>query len=491
MASSTQFLAFDLGAESGRAVLGTLRSGILDVTEVHRFVNEPVRQNGSLHWDVLRLWYEIKRGLDRAAAGHIDSVGVDAWGCDYALLGECGTLVQNPYHYRDARTDGVMEEVFTRVSREEIYAITGIQFLPFNTLYQLYAACRATPRLVDAADAFGTIPDLVNFWLTGNITSEFTNATTTQFVDARTRGWATDLLRALDIPTRLLPQLVEPGTVIGAIAGDAPAAVVGTPVVAPACHDTGSAVAAVSADAHRAFISSGTWSLLGTELTAPVITPQSRELNFTNEGGVDGTTRLLKNIGGMWLLQSCRRDWAAQGLELDYEKLLALARDCQPAFRSLFDPDHGSFLHPPSMVQAIAAYCRDTGQPAPEHPAAYARAILESLAFKYRVVLESMERLTGIAITEIRIVGGGSRNRLLNQFTADATGRDVIAGPVEASALGNIAMQMVATGAAGSLAEARVVIERSFPVERFQPIESERWLSHYSRFHEYLEHTCV
>ena len=350
MASSSQFLAFDLGAESGRAVLGKLRAGVLDVTEIHRFGNEPVRQNGSLHWDVLRLWLEIKRGLERASSERVASVGVDAWGCDYALLGERGTLVQNPYHYRDARTDGVMEEVFTRVPRDDIYDVTGIQFLPFNTLYQLYAACRATPRLIDAANAFGTIPDLVNFWLTGSITAEFTNATTTQFVDARTRTWATGLLNELGMPTRLLPRLVEPGTVIGSIIGDAPASLVGTPVVAPACHDTGSAVAAVPRRRAPRLLSSGTWSLLGTELASPVITPRARELNFTNEGGVDGTTRLLKNIAGLWLLQACRRDWAAQGHDLAYDELLTLAREHQPPFRSLFDPDHGAFLHPSSMV---------------------------------------------------------------------------------------------------------------------------------------------
>jgi rhamnulokinase len=491
MASSAHFLAFDLGAESGRAMLGRLHSGVLEVSEIHRFVNEPVRQNGSLHWDVLRLWLEIKRGLERASSETIESVGVDAWGCDYALVGEQGVLLQNPYHYRDKRTDGVMEDVFTRVTAEEIYAVTGIQFLPFNTLYQLYAACRATPRLIAAATTFGTIPDLVNFWLTGEMTAEFTNATTTQFVDARTRSWATGLLTTLGVPTRLLPRVVEPGTVVGKIVGDAPASLIGTEVVAPACHDTGSAVAAVRADGHRAFISSGTWSLLGTELRAPVITPRARELNFTNEGGVCGSTRLLKNIAGLWLLQSCRRDWAEQGLQLGYEDLLTLARDQKPAFRSLFDPDHAGFLHPKSMVSAIAAYCRDTGQPEPNGPPGYARAILESLAFKYRVVLESMEQLTGIAITEIRIVGGGSRNRLLNQFTADSTGRVVVAGPVEASALGNIAMQMVATGAVSSLAEARLIIERSFPVERFEPIDPHRWESHYRRFHEYLEPTCV
>ena len=487
------FLAFDLGAESGRAVLGGLHGGVLDVREIHRFVNEPVRQNGSLHWDVLRLWLEIKRGLDAVAVTGqpIASIGVDAWGCDYALVGERGALLQNPYHYRDKRTDGVMESVFERVPAEQIYDVTGIQFLPFNTLYQLYAACRDTPRMVEAATTFGTIPDLINFWLTGEMAAEFTNATTTQFVDARTRTWALDLLRTLDLPTRILPTIVESGTVIGTVLGDAPDALRGTPVVAPACHDTGSAVAAVSAGGHRAFISSGTWSLLGTELTSPVITPRARELNFTNEGGVLGTTRLLKNIAGLWLLQSCRRNWAEQGVNLDYEELLALARAHQSSFRSLFDPDHGAFLHPRSMVTAIAEYCRETGQPEPDGPAGYARAILESLAFKYRVVLESMERLTGIPITEVRIVGGGSRNRLLNQFTADSTGRTVIAGPVEASALGNIAMQMVATGVVGSLDDARRIIERSFPVERFEPIEPDRWNEHYRRFHEYLEPTCV
>ncbi len=306
-------------------MLGRLRAGVLDVSEIHRFVNEPVRQNGSLHWDVLRIWLEIKQGMERAAGTPIESVGVDAWGCDYALVGEQGVLLQNPYHYRDRRTDGIMEAVFERVPADEIYAVTGIQFLPFNTLYQLYAACRATPRLIDAATSFGTIPDLLNYWLTGEMTAEFTNATTTQFIDARTRSWATDLLQALDVPTRILPQVVEPGTVVGSIGIDAHPSLHGTRVVAPACHDTGSAVAAVCADGHRAFLSSGTWSLLGTELDAPVITPRARELNFTNEGGVYGTTRLLKNIAGLWLLQACRRNWAEQGFHFAYEELLALA----------------------------------------------------------------------------------------------------------------------------------------------------------------------
>ena len=307
---SAHFLAFDLGAESGRAIVGRLRANVLDIREIHRFPNEPVRQNGSLQWDILRLWHEMRRSFDKVDGPRIDSLGVDTWGCDYALLGERGELLQNPFHYRDSRTDGVMEAVCKRLSADEIYGVTGIQFLPFNTLYQLYAACQQTPRMIDAADTVVTIPDLLNYWLTGSLVAEYTNATTTQFVDARSRSWAKELLDALDIPTRLLPPIVEPGVLIGRLKSDVSQPFAGTPVVAPACHDTGSAVASVPAGRRRAFLSSGTWSLLGTEVDQPIITARSRELNFTNEGGVSGTTRLLKNIGGLWLLQSCRRGWA-------------------------------------------------------------------------------------------------------------------------------------------------------------------------------------
>jgi rhamnulokinase len=298
-------------------------------------------------------------------------------------------------------------------------------------------------------------------------------------------------LSALDIPTRLLPPLVDAGTVLGPLVRDVSASLAGTPVVAPACHDTGSAVASVQCGGTSAFLSSGTWSLLGTELPAPIVTPKARDLNFTNEGGVCGTVRLLKNIGGLWLLQSCRRHWAASGHDYAYEDLLAAARDEHLSFRSLIDPDYHAFLHPENMVATIADYCRQTGQPEPTAPPEYSRSILESLAFKYRAVLESLETLTGKRFEEIRVVGGGSRNRLLNQFTADATGRTVVAGPVEATALGNIAMQMLATGAVASLAEARLIIERSFPVERFEPLAADRWDSQYRRFQEYVEFTCA
>jgi rhamnulokinase len=488
---TAHFLAFDLGAESGRAMLGTLDRGVLGVREIHRFGNEPVRQNGSLQWDILHLWQEMRRALERDAATGLDSIGVDSWGVDYALIGERGNLLENPYHYRDRRTSGVMDEVFERVSRERIYAITGIQFLPINTIYQLYAACRATPALVDAARALMTIPDLLNYWLTGAMTSEYTVATTTQFIDARTRTWATRMLDEIGLPTRLLQPLVQPGTKLGTVQAGVSRTRAGTPVVAPACHDTASAVASVSASGNTAFLSSGTWSLLGTELCEPVITARALALNFTNEGGVCGTTRLLKNIGGLWLLQSCRRYWKSQGRDLPYDALVAAAGDEQWAFRSLIDPDYPPFLNPANMPATIAEYCRMTGQPEPEQPAAFARAILESLAFKYRAVLESLEELTGRHFDEIRMVGGGSRNRLLKQWTADATGRSVTAGPAEATALGNIGLQMMATGAAGSLLEARAVIDRSFPVERFEPVAADRWDLHYRRFQHYVEFTCA
>ena len=488
---TNRFLAFDLGAESGRAILGQLTGGVLDLTELCRFPNEPVRYAGQLHWDVSRLWLEMQRGLDRVSGPSLDSVAVDTWGCDYALLGERGTLLENPFSYRDARTDGVMQAINDRLGARTVYEATGIQFLPFNTIYQLYAACRATPRLIAAADALVTIPDLLNFWLSGELRCEYTNATTTAMVDARSRSWATGLLDSLDLPTRLLQPLVEPGSVVGTITGNACAGREGTPVIVPACHDTASAVASVDAGGTSAFLSSGTWSLLGTERPAPIVSDRTRELNFTNEGGVDGTTRLLKNIGGLWLLQSCRRTWARQGKTYNYDELLTAAGQHGPGFTSLFDPDHRAFLHPDDMVEAIATYCRQTGQAEPAGPGGYVRAILESLAFKYRQVLESLEEVTGTRFATIRIVGGGSRNRLLNQFTANATGRAVVAGPVEATALGNIAMQMVATGAVASLREARAVIDRSFPVEHFAPADADRWNTHYRRFHEYVELTCV
>jgi rhamnulokinase len=490
--TSTHHLAIDLGAESGRAVLGHFERGRLSLTEVRRFPNTPIADSGTLRWDVQALWEHTRQAV-LEASDTIASVGVDAWGCDYALLDDRGELVERPYHYRDHRTDAAMASAFTRVPRDEIYRVTGIQFLPFNTLFQLHAARTTEPRLFDRAAALVTIPDLMHYWLvrpsraggglTGRVACEYTNATTTQCVDARTRSWATSLLERLGLPVRLFGPLVEAGTPLGPLRlpeGRVSAAT----VVAPACHDTGSAVAAVRASGATAFLSSGTWSLLGIEVPAPVITDRALALNFTNEGGVLGSTRLLKNIAGLWLLQACRRDWAARGETLSYDEIAAAAALLQPG--AVIDPDDPAFLNPANMPEAIADACRRTGQQAPGDPAAFARTIFDSLALKYRVVLEWLEELTGKTLTTIRVVGGGARNRLLNQLIADATGRVVIAGPVEATALGNLAMQLLATGRVASLDEARDVIERSFPTERFESQHTNTWEPAYRRLRELM-----
>jgi len=484
------YLAFDFGAESGRAVLARLHSGVLTTEEVHRFPNEPVEYSGSLHWDVARLWLEVRRAFAKLDELELAGIGVDAWGVDYALLGEQGELVQNPYHYRDARTRGVMEEVFGRVPRGEIYSATGIQFMPINTLYQLYAAKRDTPHLLRSAETFLTIPDLFHYWLTGVAVCEFTNATTTQMVNPVKRTWAIDLLKRLDLPAELPARIVEPGSLIGQLLSNiaGTTALSGTPVIAPASHDTGSAVAAISARDGTAFLSSGTWSLLGTELDAPVLTADALRLNFTNEGGVCGTTRLLKNVMGLWMLQCCRQSWTGHGQVYEYRELMELAAREAP-FRHLIDPDDESFLRPADMPEAINKYCVKTHQPRPSSPGGYVRTILESLAFKYRLVLHNLEQVSGQRVAQLRVIGGGSKNRLLNQFTADATGRTVLAGPAEATALGNIAIQILATGGAASLREVRAIIDRSFPTEVFEPANTDQWDKEAERFQRYSELT--
>jgi len=487
---SKRYLAFDLGAESGRAVLAHLQSGILRTEEIHRFQNVPIECGGSLHWDVERLWLEMRRALTCVEGLKLAGIGVDAWGVDYALLGERGELLENPYHYRDRRTQGIMEEVFQRIPKEEIYAATGIQFMPINTIYQLFAAQRETPGIVAAAKQLLTIPDLFNYWLTGNAVCEFTNATTTQLVDPFRRSWATDLLQKIGLRRELPMRIVEPGTILGTLQPTLtqnPSSS-RTLVIAPACHDTGSAVAAITAREGTAFLSSGTWSLIGTELDAPIVTPDALKLNFTNEGGVNGTTRLLKNVMGLWMLQGCRNYWSTQGQNADYHELVELA-EREPAFKHLVDPDDECFLRTTNMPAAIDDFCGKTNQPAPSGPGAYVRCALESLALKYRAVLCNLEQLCGRRIEQIRVIGGGSKNRLLNQFTADATGLSVLAGPAEATALGNVAVQILATGAAGSLKEVRAIVERSFPTEVFSPMDAGRWDEQAKRFQQYGEVT--
>lgn len=485
---SKPYLAFDFGAESGRAVLAHLQAGILTTEEVHRFRNEPVECEGSLHWDVAHLFCQVRKALDCVDQIELAGIGVDAWGVDYALLGERGELLENPYHYRDHRTQGVMEEVFRIVRKEDIYRATGIQFMPINTLYQLFAAKRETPSIIAAAKQLITIPDLFNYWLTGNAVCEFTNATTTQLVDPVRRTWAVDLMQSLGLRPELPAVIVEPGTIIGTLQSSIArsSSLSAVPVIAPACHDTGSAVAAITARDGTAFLSSGTWSLIGTELDAPTVTGEALTMNFTNEGGVNGTTRLLKNVMGLWMLQGCRNCWSARGQRTDYRELVELAGRA-PAFSHLVNPDDELFLRATDMPTAIDDFCRKTHQPVPINPGAYVRCILESLAMKYRLALRSLEQLCGKSIGQIRIIGGGSKNRLLNQFTADATGRRVLAGPSEATALGNIAIQILATGEASSLQEVRAIVDRSFPTEVFEPVDTDKWLLQTQRFEQYCE----
>jgi len=481
------YLAFDLGAESGRAILGRFNSGLLSLQEIGRFRNDPLISNGELHWDVPRLWHEMRSilsSIGTRGVKHLDGIGVDSWGVDYALLGENGALLENPFHYRDSRTRGVMERALKILTPELLYRVTGIQFLPFNTLYQLYATQLLAPSKLETVKHIVTIPDLFSFWLTGKIACERTNASTTQFFDVHKREWSMEILHKLGIPTHMLPPLVEAGTILGNLLPEVAAgndALARTSVIAPACHDTASAFAAVQSGKSVALISSGTWSLLGTELSSPVVTDEARRLNFTNEGGVGGSVRLLKNICGLWLLERCRKDWQSEGRTIEYQELFAYAAAELP-LQHIVNPDDSSFVFPEHMPQAISAFCANSGQPKPIGPGSVTRTILESLALKYRQVLESLESLEGTKFQEIRIVGGGSRIDLLNQFTADATGRRVLAGPVEATALGNLAMQMVATEAVTSLSEARSIISASFPARVFEPKDPDRWKEAFERF---------
>ena len=482
------YLAFDLGAESGRAFLGSLENGKLDIREIHRFANEAVEYGGSMHWDAPRIWLEIRKSLAMVDKPRLAGMGVDTWGVDYALLGQRGELLQNPYHYRDPRNISAFDEVLARVSRADIYRATGIQLMAINTLYQLYAAQRDTPTILAAAEKMIMMPDLFHYWMTGNAVCEYTDASTTQFMNPVTRKWAVDLLEQLGLPSRLPAEIVEPGSVVGHLLPGISrnTTLNGTPVIAPGSHDTASAVAAITARGNAAFISSGTWSLIGTELTAPILSEEAMRFNFTNEGGVCGTTRLLKNVMGLWMLQGCRRAWVAQGRECDYAQLTEEAAGAA-AFRSIVNPDSGLFLSPADMPAAIDEYCRKTDQPCPDSPGAYTRTILESLALKYRVILRNMASVTGQQTELIRVIGGGSKSRLLNQFTADATGKRVLAGPTEAAVLGNIGVQMLATGSAGSLEEMRGIVERSFPVDVYEPRDTEAWNRASVRFEQYSD----
>ena len=482
----TDFLAFDLGAESGRTILGRLERGRIVTRELTRFPNGPVRVLGHLHWNIYSLFEEVKKGMTAGlaeAGGQPESLAVDAWGVDFGLLGPDGTILGLPYAYRDRRTQGAMEEFFGRFPRAEVYERTGIQFLPFNTLFQLFAAIKKDPGLIERAGALLFIPDLFSYLLTGQKVNEFTIASTSQFLDPRTRTWDEDLLAALGAPPRLMQKIVPPGTPLGALDPfvSQETGLKDTQVVATASHDTAAAIAAVPASGESwAYISSGTWSLMGVELESPLINSTVLASNFTNEGGLGGRTRFLKNIAGLWLLQQCRREWSPDRA-LGYDELTRLAGEASP-FGAFIDPDCPDFLNPPSMVEAIRAFCRRTGQKPPLSMSATARCILESLALKYRWTLEELRCLTGKSIDRIHVIGGGSRNERLCQFTADATQLAVFSGPSEATAIGNILVQALATGRLGSVAEIRMVVRSSVDVRAFEPGRAAEWEEAYGRF---------
>ncbi len=488
MKATTNFLAVDLGAASGRILLGRWDGKKVRLDELHRFPNGPILVRGHQFWDVLRLWSEIKTGLtifSRQNSSPLEGIGVDTWGVDYALLDRCGNLIGNSYHYRDKRTDGMMEHAFQKMPREEIFGLTGNQFMPFNTLFQLLSMVANEDPQLEIAETLLMMPDLFHYWLTGHKTTEFTIATTTQMYDIRQHRWATEILTTLQIPSRFLPAVVAPGTILG----ESPKALMREtdlrqPVktIATASHDTSSAIAAIpDLDDQSVFISSGTWSLVGVEISAPIINSQASALNLTNEGGVDNKTNLQKILTGLWLLQESQRQWRLQGSNYSWETLMGFGEQAKP-FQSLIDPDASDFLNPTDMLKAIENFCHKTGQPPPASVGAVVRCCLESLALNYRKMIEDLENLTGHSLNTIRIVGGGSQNHLLSQFTADACQRLVVTGPVEATALGNVLLQIIATGHLPDIATSRKIVAASLTQREFEPGPRDAWETAYNRF---------
>jgi len=492
MSDQRIYLAVDLGASGGRVLAGRFDGKRLKLEELYRFGNEPVNLAGTLVWDLPRLWSDVCDGLRQAGAKfgkNVTSLGVDTWGVDYALLDANDQLLGNPIHYRDARTHGMLDKTLEKVSRQEIFAETGLQFMEISTLYQLAAMRHQRSPQLDMAQSLLLIPDLFHWFLTGNKFNEFTNATTTQFFNPAKRDWATGLLEKLDIPTSMLGEIAAPGTNLGhlrpALRDETGLSV--AQVILPGTHDTASAVMAVptastaSARPDWCYISSGTWSLMGVEVPEPVINDKCLELNFTNEGGVEDTVRLLRNITGLWIVQECRRVWNQSGKNYDWDQLVEMAEQA-PALQSFIHPDDLSFSAPTDMPAAIQSFCERTNQSVPESSGAIIRCALESLALRYRLVLLWLEQLTESKIETIHVVGGGTQNKLLCQMTADACDRQVIAGPIEATAIGNIMMQAVAAGDVASVAEARRVIRESFPVEVYDPAPSADWNAVWDRF---------
>lgn len=472
-------VAVDLGAQSGRVVLGRYDGARLTTREVHRFPNVPVATRGVLQWDVLRLFGGVLEGLRAAGAeaGSIDSVGVDSWAIDFALLDRTGRLLQNPIHYRDRRRAAAVEAALSVVPARELYERTGIQHLPINTIFELAALAADADQALEVAESLLLVPDLMHYWLGGRPVVERTNATTTQCWDARERDWAFDLLERLGIPARPFPEIVEPGTELGPLSHEVAEStgLSGAKVIAPATHDTGSAVAAVPFRlSGSVYVSAGTWSCVGLELDSPIIDDATFAANLTNEGGVGETVRLLGNVNGLWLLHECRRAWARAGHEYSFDQLVALAGGA-PTLRSLIDPDDPRFAVSGDMPDRIRAFCSETGQAEPGEPAAVVRCILESLALGHARVVKLLEEATGTEPEEIHVVGGGAQNEPLCRWTANAADRPVLAGPVEAAAIGNLAVQAIALGELASIGEARELVRASFEPAVHEPEGGAEW----------------
>ncbi|MCI0494756.1 rhamnulokinase [candidate division KSB1 bacterium] len=479
-------LGFDIGASSGRTLLGTLQNEKISIKELHRFPNGMIDILGKLRWNILDLFENIKQGM-KVCASEITtnpaSIAVDTWGVDYGLFAADGNLLGLPYGYRDARTDGMMEELFKIIPRDRVYELTGIQFMQLNTLFQLFSMKHARSPILDIASDLLFMPDIISYFLTGIKKTEFTIATTSQLYNPREKDWDDELFQALGISKNIMQEIVPPGRVLGnlleSIANET--GLERIPVVATASHDTGAAVAAVPAEGKNwAYISSGTWSLVGVETAEPIINKQSLEFNFTNEGGVGGTFRFLKNCMGLWPIQQCRKTWSSEK-ELSYAEMTKLAASARP-FVGVIDPDYQGFLNPPDMPEAIREYCRTTKQTIPNNPAEMIRSILEGLALKYRYIFDQLKQVHPHPIHRIHIIGGGTQNKLLSQFTADATGIPVVAGPVEATAIGNILVQAMGMGMVKSHAEMRKIIANSFELENYEPMDTKKWDAAYDRF---------
>ena len=469
-------------------MLGILEDGKLTLEEKHRFSNDPVTVGGSMYWDVLRLFHEIKQGILKCAHSgdaDIDSIGIDTWGVDYGLLDKDDKLLSNPYHYRDTRTDKMTDRAFSLVPKEEIFARTGIAFNWFNTLYQLLSEKLSDSVAYKEAKTLLFMPDLLNFFLTGEKRTEYTIASTSQLLDSKKRVWAYEMLDKLGIRTDFFAPMIHPGDRAGILKGELAKelGIAAVPVIAAASHDTASAVASVPVTDTKDFvyISSGTWSLMGVELDEPIVNADAQKFNFTNEGGVNGTVRFLKNIMGLWLIQESRRQWEREGNLMSFAELEEQARSSEPFF-CFIDPDYEAFQTPGDMPEKIREYCRMTGQNVPETVGAVVRAIAESLAFCYRRTVEGMEEVTGRKYSVINIVGGGIKDKMLCRFTACATKRKVSAGPAEATGIGNVIVQAMASGAVGSLEEGRKIVKASFDVDTYEPEDSEAWDEAYKRW---------